>query len=34
MDAEITNNAISVSGFTKEMIDWIWIKERTPFGIY
>lgn len=34
MDAEATNNAISVSGFSKEMIDWIWTKDRKPFEVF
>jgi len=34
MDTDITNNAISVSSFTKELIEWIWEKKRLPFERY
>jgi len=34
MDMEMTNNAVSVSGFTKELTDWIWVKKREAFEVY
>lgn len=27
MDIPMTNNAIIVSGFPKELVDWIWVEE-------
>ena len=29
MDSEIINNAISMSGFSEEVIDWIWESDNT-----
>jgi hypothetical protein len=34
MDIPMTNDAIKVSQFTKEINDWIWEIERDPFEIY
>lgn len=34
MDVVSTNNAISIAGFTKEIIDWVWPKDRKPFEVY
>ena len=31
--AEI-NDAVAVSGFPKEVVDWIWEKQRDPFEVY
>ena len=30
----MTNNAIIVSQFPKEISDWIFVKERQPFEVY
>lgn len=34
MDIPMTNNAIAVSSFPKEITDWIWETERAPFEIF
>ena len=31
--AEI-NDAVAVAGFPKEVVDWIWEKQRDPFEVY
>ncbi len=33
-DIEMINNAINVSGFTKEVNDWIFEKKIEPFDIF
>jgi len=33
MDIPMTNNAITISQFPKEVAEWIWEKERQPFEI-
>jgi hypothetical protein len=34
MDIPATQNAIIVSGFSKEMENWIWEIKREPFSIF
>jgi len=34
MDIPMTNQAIMISGFPKEVEDWIFVKERKPFAIF
>ena len=34
MDIPMTNNAVIVSGFPKEVKEWIWEIERQPFEIF
>ena len=34
MDTPMTNQAVEVSGFTKDVIDWIWEKKRQPFEVF
>lgn len=34
MDIPTINNAITVSGFPREINDWIWQKKRTAFEVF
>jgi hypothetical protein len=34
MDLTMTNNAIYVAGFSRELIDAIWVKKRAAFEVF
>ena len=34
MDIPMVNNAVSIAGFPKEVLDWIWEKKRAAFEIW
>jgi glycogen synthase len=34
MDSTMTQNAVIVSGFPKEVEEWVWKKERKPFEVF
>jgi hypothetical protein len=34
MDIPTTNCAIQVSGFPKEIADWIWVKQYNAFEVF
>lgn len=34
MDLDDIQNAISISGFPKAVINWVWEKKRTAFEVY